>query len=174
MFGEHGIMSEVEPHDTSHSIELVLNGAQIRADVPADLLLIHLLRDRVGLTGTKNGCGVGVCGSCSVVVDGRLVSACLVPAVQLNGRNVMTIEGAIRVYPAAETVVAAFASSGGVQCGFCSPGQVMAALDFLDRYPTPDRATVVGEFDANLCRCTGYYAIIESVLEAAGRLADAP
>ncbi|MEY9886486.1 carbon-monoxide dehydrogenase small subunit [Catenulispora sp. MAP5-51] len=139
-------------------------------DVWAGESLLRLLRDRWGLTGVKNACEQGECGSCSVRLDGVLVNACLVPAVQADDREVSTVAGlgAVGDGPGLHPVQRAFLEAGAVQCGFCSPGMVMAADDLLRRIPDPTEAEVRAEMAGNLCRCTGYQAIVDAVRSAAG------
>lgn len=128
-------------------------------------LLIDLLRDELGLTGTKEGCGIGVCGSCSVLIDGRLMSACLVLVATLDGRSVETIEGLTR--GKASRLEEAFVSCGGFQCGICTPGQIVAAAALLDENPQPAPSDVRAWMTGNLCRCTGYGQIVDAILRAA-------
>jgi carbon-monoxide dehydrogenase small subunit len=134
--------------------------------VPAERLLLELLRDDLGLTGTKEGCGVGVCGTCSVLVDGKLLSACLVPAVHVDGAAVTTIEGIARgdrLTPLQD----AFIRDGGFQCGICTPGQVIAATALLSERPHPSRDEIRAYMKGNLCRCTGYEGIVKAIEDAA-------
>lgn len=153
---------------SEHRITFGLNGREVSATVPASRLLIGLLRDELGLTGTKEGCSVGVCGACSVLVDGELVSACLLPAVFVDGSEVRTVEG----LASGEQLTAlqdAFVRHGGFQCGICTPGQLIAASALLAEVPQPSEAQVRRWMMGNLCRCTGYYGIVESILAAAER-----
>ena len=134
--------------------------------MPAERLLLELLRDDLGLTGTKEGCGVGVCGTCSVLVDGKLLSACLVPAVHVDGAAVTTIEGIARgdrLTPLQD----AFIRDGGFQCGICTPGQVIAATALLSERPHPSRDEIRAYMKGNLCRCTGYEGIVKAIEDAA-------
>ena len=126
-----------------------------------------MLRDDLGLTGTKEGCGVGVCGACSVLVDGALLSACLVPAVHVDGTRLTTIEGLAdgdRLTPLQET----FIRDGGFQCGICTPGQIVAATALLAERPRPSSAEIRAFMKGNLCRCTGYEGIVKAIEDAAG------
>lgn len=150
-----------------HRIRFELNRGSRELEVPADRLLIDLLRDDLGLTGTKEGCGVGVCGACSVLVDGVLLSACLLPAVLVDGRAVTTVEGLAREGGALTPLQDAFIRHGGFQCGICTPGQIMAATALLADQPHPTADDVRHWMMGNLCRCTGYYKIVESILAAA-------
>ena len=156
-------------------LSLSVNGRSVEPTVPAERLLIDVLRLDLGLTGTKLNCGIGVCGACSVLVDGRLMSACLVLAANVDGASVTTIEGLAPDADAGDLtdVQHAFLTEGGFQCGFCTPGQVVAATALLDERPTPSEAEVVEWMSGNLCRCTGYGGIVRAVrAAAAARAAD--
>ena len=144
-----------------------LNGELREIGVTADRLLIDMLREDFELTGTKEGCNVGVCGACSVLVDGQLLSACLLPAVFVDGCVVQTVEGLAGDGQALTSVQEAFIHRGGFQCGICTPGQIIAATALLAERPRPTADEVRRWMMGNLCRCTGYYKIIESVLAAA-------
>ena len=149
-------------------LHLAVNGARHDLDVPPSRRLIDLLRSDLGLTGTKEGCSVGVCGACTVLLNGRMVSSCLALAVFADGGEVTTVEGLAedeRLHP----VQQAFIDYGGFQCGICTPGQVVAAKALLDAIPHPTDEEIKEWMLGNLCRCTGYYKIIESVQKAAGR-----
>lgn len=149
------------------SIKLTLNGTRISREIEDNRLLIEFLRDDLKLTGTKESCGVGVCGACTVLLDGKPVSSCLALAVHADGGAVTTIEGIAegdRLHPLQE----AFMAHGGFQCGICTPGQILAAKALLDANPHPTRAEIQQWMMGNLCRCTGYYKIIESIAAAAG------
>jgi aerobic carbon-monoxide dehydrogenase small subunit len=154
-----------------HAIAFALNGQAQHCTIPSQRRLIDLLRDDLGATGTKEGCSVGVCGACSVLVDGQLVSACLFPAVAVDGSSVITIEGFKRINaPDDERLTPlqdAFIRHGGFQCGICTPGQIIAATALLNENPSPSAEQVREWMMGNLCRCTGYYKIVESVLAAA-------
>jgi aerobic carbon-monoxide dehydrogenase small subunit len=146
-----------------HRISLSVNGEDYQTEVEANQLLLHALRDDLGLTGTKEGCSIGVCGACSVIIDGRLVSSCLTLAVACQGRKIETIEGLAKdgqLHPLQQ----AFIEYGGFQCGICTPGQIMAAKALLDESPRPTEEEVKEWMSGNLCRCTGYYKILESVM----------
>ena len=144
-----------------------LNGELREIGVTADRLLIDMLREDFELTGTKEGCNVGVCGACSVLVDGQLLSACLLPAVFVDGCVVQTVEGLAGDRQELTSVQEAFIHRGGFQCGICTPGQIIAATALLAERPRPTADEVRRWMMGNLCRCTGYYKIIESVLAAA-------
>jgi aerobic carbon-monoxide dehydrogenase small subunit len=149
-------------------ISLVVNGEQCEADAWSGESLLTTLRDRLGLPGSKNACEQGECGSCSVLLDGALVCSCLVLAAQADGHAVVTVEGLVedgRLH----TVQDAFAATGAVQCGFCTPGFVVAAADLLGRIPDPTDDEIREALSGNLCRCTGYQKILDAVRLAAAR-----
>jgi carbon-monoxide dehydrogenase small subunit len=149
-------------------IELTVNGERREADVWAGESLLTALRDRLGLPGSKNACEQGECGSCSVLLDGTLVCSCLVLAAQAVGHEVVSVEGLARdgaLHPVQE----AFAETGAVQCGFCTPGFVVAAADLLRRIPDPSDDQIREALSGNLCRCTGYQKILDAVHLAAER-----
>ena len=133
--------------------------------MPADRLLLDVLRDDLGLTGTKEGCGVGACGACSVVVDGQLLSACLLPALFVDGSSVRTIEGLAQGEELTR-LQEAFIRHGGFQCGICTPGQIVAAATLLAERPNPTVDEIREWMKGNLCRCTGYYGIMQAILAA--------
>jgi len=128
--------------------------------------LLDVLREQLSLTGTKEGCGEGECGACSVLIDGRLVNSCLVPVAQVEGCSIKTIEGIAISENQLHRVQQAFIECGGAQCGICTPGMVIAAVSLLARNPHPDEATIREGLAGNLCRCTGYMKIFESVVRA--------
>jgi carbon-monoxide dehydrogenase small subunit len=153
----------------THTIRMRVNGKDYTVDVPSQRLLIDCLRYDLGLTGTKEGCSVGVCGACTVLMDGQVISSCLTLAVLADGKEVTTVEGLARegkLHP----VQQAFIDYGGFQCGICTPGMVVAAKALLDENPNPSDDDIKDWMMGNLCRCTGYYKIIESIRGAATRL----
>ena len=164
----------------THPIRLTVNGEACEGEVEVRTLLVHFLREQLGLTGTHVGCVVGECGACSVVVDGALVKSCLMLAVQADGSAVTTIEGLSTsgtpstpgtpgtLHPVQDAFVNRFA----LQCGFCTPGFVMAAHALLERNPNPTEEEIRQELSSNLCMCTGYVQIVEAVKEAAARLRE--
>src|ERR1700730_6286259 len=152
---------------SQHSLRFELNGAQRELSVPAHIRLIDLLREHLELTGTKEGCSVGVCGACSVLVDGVLLSACLMPAAFVDGTRVTTIEGLAPDEQHLSPLQDAFIRHGGFQCGICTPGQIVAATALLESHPHPSVDQIREWMMGNLCRCTGYYKIVESILAAA-------
>jgi carbon-monoxide dehydrogenase small subunit len=149
-------------------IELTVNGERLEADAWAGESLLTTLRDRLALPGSKNACEQGECGSCSVLLDGELVCSCLVLAAQTDGHDVVTVEG-LAAAEALHPVQEAFAQTGAVQCGFCTPGFVVAAADLLRRVPDPSDDDIREALSGNLCRCTGYQKILDAVHLAAGR-----
>ena len=144
-------------------VTLLVNGESYDIEVEPNRLLLHALREDIGLTGTKEGCSIGVCGACSVTVDGRLVSSCLTLAVACDGKQVETIEGLAKD-GALHPLQQAFVEYGGLQCGICTPGQIIAAKALLDANPNPTEDEIKEWMAGNLCRCTGYYKIMESIL----------
>jgi len=149
-------------------IELTVNGEPRETDAWAGESLLTTLRDRLELPGSKNACEQGECGSCSVLLDGELVCACLVLAAQAHGHEVVTVEG-LAAGDELDPVQQAFADAGAVQCGFCTPGFVVAASDLLRRVPDPSDDEIREALSGNLCRCTGYQKILDAVHLAAGR-----
>ncbi len=156
----------------NQSITLTVNGAQHQLEVPARRLLVDCLRYDLGLTGTKEGCSVGVCGACAVLINGDMAASCITLAVAADGAEITTIEGLAqdgRLHPVQQS----FIDYGGFQCGICTPGQVMAAKALLDINPTPTEAEIREWMMGNLCRCTGYYKILESIVNAIGPTQEA-
>ena len=147
-------------------IELTVNGERREADVWAGESLLYVLRERLGLPGSKNACEQGECGSCSVLMDGRLVCACLVLGAQADGHELVTVEG-LAAGGEPHPVQEAFAATGAVQCGFCTPGLVVATVDLLRRIPSPNDDEIREALSGNLCRCTGYAKIFDAVRLAA-------
>lgn len=149
-------------------LTLTVNGQVRELDAAPDRRAVDLLREELGLTGVKEGCGSGECGACTILVDGVARLACLLLAAQLPGREITTIEGLARngeLHPLQQ----AFVEYGAVQCGFCSPGMILAAVELLRRNPTPSREDIRSGLSGNLCRCTGYHMIVDAV-EAAARV----
>jgi aerobic carbon-monoxide dehydrogenase small subunit len=150
-------------------IQFTVNGQEQAEFVESGALLVDVLRDKLGLTATKNGCGQGTCGACTVLIDGELQLSCLIPAQRAEGRAVTTLEGVSsgnELHP----LQRAFADGFAVQCGFCAPGMIMAAKWLLDRNADPTRADVVDAISGNICRCTGYESIVNAVLSAAAEM----
>ena len=146
-------------------IECKVNGESRKLDVFPMSRLLDVLREQLQLTGTKEGCGEGECGACTVVLDGRIVNSCLVPVAQVNGAEITTIEG-VAHDDQLHAVQQAFIQHGGAQCGICTPGMVLAAVDLLKRNPQPTEDDIRNGLAGNLCRCTGYMKIFESVVHA--------
>ena len=149
-------------------VNINVNGQDLSAEVEERQLLVHFLRDDMDLTGTHVGCDTSQCGACVVHLEGKAVKSCTILAVQANGKNITTIEGIAdgdNLHPVQE----AFRDHHGLQCGFCTPGMIMAAIDIINRKPNLDEKTVREELEGNLCRCTGYQNIVKSILAAAGR-----
>jgi len=149
-------------------IRFILNNKSVALEVEAAELLVDMLRERFGLTGTKKACGTGDCGACTVIIDGEAVRSCILLAACVNGKSVLTIEGlgdADNVHP----IQQAFVDAGAVQCGYCTPGMIMTAKALLDKNPDPTTEDVKEALSGNLCRCTGYTKIIKAVQMAAAR-----
>lgn len=153
-------------------ISVMVNGEQHRHDVEPRMLLVHYLRDVLGLTGTHVGCDTSQCGACAVLLDGRSVKACTVLAVQADGASVTTIEG-IAPNGTMHPVQEGFRQEHGLQCGFCTPGMIISAVDLLSRNPNPSEAEIRHAIEGNLCRCTGYHNIVRAVQHAAQAMATA-
>ncbi|HXZ14195.1 MAG TPA: (2Fe-2S)-binding protein [Candidatus Sulfotelmatobacter sp.] len=146
-------------------VECSVNGRAVALEAYPMARLLDVLREQCGLTGTKEGCGEGECGACSVEIDGTLVNSCLVPVLQVNGAAIRTIEGMAHGERLAK-IQQAFITHGGAQCGICTPGMILAAANLLARYPNPSEAQIREGLAGNLCRCTGYIKIFESVVAA--------
>ena len=149
----------------SQTINFTVNGKSHEVEVFPMARLLDVLREELKLTGTKEGCGEGECGACTVIVDGQIVNSCLVPMAQLNGTQITTIEGVANGNDL-HAVQQAFIEHGGAQCGICTPGMVLAAVDLLKRNPEPSENDIRNGLAGNLCRCTGYMKIFESVVRA--------
>ncbi len=146
-------------------IQFDLNGEKIRVEVPAHWTLLRLLREKLGLTGTKEGCGIGECGTCTVLLEGMPVNSCLVMAPKVEGKKVETVDG-LGKRDSLHPLQKSFIEHGAVQCGFCTPGILMSSKALLDRNPCPTREEIKDAITGHLCRCTGYHQIIEAVEEA--------
>ena len=149
---------------TTH-VEFKVNGEQRTLEVDPMARLLDVLREELRLTGTKEGCGEGECGACTVILDGKIVNSCLVPMAQVKGAEITTIEGVAGAGDL-HAVQQAFIEHGGAQCGICTPGMVLAAVDLLQRNPNPSEDDIRTGLAGNLCRCTGYMKIFESVVRA--------
>jgi carbon-monoxide dehydrogenase small subunit len=149
-------------------VRVTVNGEQRENEVEPRLLLVHYLRDTLGLTGTHVGCDTSNCGACTIHLNGEAVKSCTVLAVQADGAEITTIEGLAKngeLHP----MQASFSKNHGLQCGYCTPGMIMAGVDLLNRNPNPTEEEVRHGLEGNLCRCTGYHNIVKSVLDAAGQ-----
>lgn len=151
-----------------HRITLTINGEYEQVDVPSNITLLQMLRDKLALTGTKNGCNAGECGACTVLLDGEPVNSCMLLAVECNGANIVTIEG-LAHDSTLDPVQQAIIDHGGVQCGFCTPGILISARALLDRNPDPTEEDIREALVGNLCRCTGYLRIVDAVKDTAAR-----
>ena len=149
-------------------ISLTINGQKHEVSVPTRRTLVDAIRYDIGLTGTKEACSVGVCGACTVLIDGRMVASCITLAVQADGANITTIEG-IGSEGHLHPLQQSFIDNGGFQCGICTPGQIIAAKALLDENPSPTEDEIKEWMMGNLCRCTGYYQIIDSIKAAGGK-----
>ncbi|MCP4675559.1 MAG: (2Fe-2S)-binding protein [Deltaproteobacteria bacterium] len=155
-------------------ISFTLNDMETTVMVSGHTRLVDALRGPLGETGTKEGCGEGECGACTVIIDGLAVNSCIYPAVEVEGKNVTTIEGLLQSDNKLSPLQEAFVKEGGIQCGFCSPGMILATKALLDSNPDPTDEEIRDALTGNLCRCTGYVQIIESVKAAAKKLKETP
>jgi carbon-monoxide dehydrogenase small subunit len=156
-----------------HQIKLTINGSAYELNVPSRRTLVDLIRYDIGLTGTKEACSVGVCGACTVMLDGNIVASCITLAAQADGADIQTIEG-MGTPDNLSPVQQAFIECGGFQCGICTPGQIVAATALLNENPRPTEDEIKEWLMGNLCRCTGYYQIIDSVKKASGQPVSPP
>jgi len=152
------------------SVEFILNGRPVKAEVSPDQSLLELLREEFELNGAKEGCNMGDCGACTVIMNGRAVNSCLVPALEVKGAEVLTVEGLVAPDGGLDPVQEAFVELGAIQCGFCTPGMVMSAKALLMQNPRPSEQEIRTALEGNLCRCTGYHQIIEAVKAAAEKM----
>ena len=151
------------------SITMTINGQSVRADIPDNTLLVDFIREHQGLTGTHVGCDTSQCGACVIHIDGRSVKSCTMLAAQANGSALTTIEGigdAQNLHPMQQ----AFHDNHGLQCGFCTPGMIMSAIDFVDNSDNPDEAAIRDALEGNICRCTGYHNIVKAVQAAVPKM----
>ncbi len=152
------------------SLSLTVNGRSVTAEVDPRTLLVEFLRNDLGLTGTHVGCDTGQCGACTVHLDGNAVKSCTILAAQANGAAVVTIEGLAAPDGTMHPMQAAFKECHGLQCGFCTPGMVMSAIDLVQRHPKASEQTIREELEGNLCRCTGYHNIVKAVQQGAAAM----
>ena len=150
-------------------INCIINGKRVERDSEPDMLLLDFIRETLHLTGTKEGCGEGECGACTVLMDGKAVHSCLVLAMQADGAKIVTIEGLSDGH-ALHPIQQAYVETGAVQCGFCTPGFIMATFALLQETPDPSEEEILAGLEGNLCRCTGYAKIVEAVALSASRL----
>ena len=153
-------------------VKMTINGTSVSHEVEPRLLLVHYIRETVGLTGTHVGCDTSQCGACTITMNGQAVKSCTLFAVQATGANIMTIEGLAKdgeLHP----IQQGFWEKHGLQCGFCTPGMIMAAVQLLERYPKPSEEVIRHQLDGNLCRCTGYHNIVKAIEWAADKMAAA-
>jgi len=153
----------------SVSLSLTVNGKPARAEIDPRTLLVDFIRNNLALTGTHVGCDTGQCGACTVLIDGNAVKACTILAAQAEGAKITTIEG-LATDGALHPMQAAFKECHGLQCGFCTPGMVLSAIDLVQRHPNADEKTIRAELEGNLCRCTGYQNIVKAVAQGAAAM----
>ena len=157
---------------SEHTIQMTVNGRSMEGRAEARLTLVDFLRETLGLTGTHVGCEHGVCGACSVLLDGEPVRSCLIYAVQADGSDIVTVEGLAAADGGISPLQDAFWDNHAMQCGYCTPGMLIAAQALLEQNPDPSEAEIREAIGGNLCRCTGYQQIVEAVQMAAGRMRD--
>ena len=150
-------------------VSLIVNGKAAKAQIDPRTLLVEFIRNNLSLTGTHVGCDTGQCGACTILVDGIAIKSCTILAVQANGSKITTIEG-LATDGEMHPMQAAFKDCHGLQCGFCTPGMVLSAIDLVQRHPNADEATIRAELEGNLCRCTGYHNIVKAVAQGAAAM----
>jgi aerobic carbon-monoxide dehydrogenase small subunit len=150
-------------------VNFTLNGESVQVEIEPHLTLLQLLREKLELTGTKEGCGMGECGACTVLLNGRTVNSCIFPAMEVDGKSVTTIEGLTDAQGNLHPIQKAFIEYGAIQCGFCTPGMVLSAKALLDENPKPTEEEIRGGIAGNLCRCTGYLQIVQAIKAASGQ-----
>ncbi len=160
-------VKEIEP--MKQIIKFNLNEEPVQVEIEPHLTLLELLRDKLELTGTKEGCGMGECGACTVLLNGKAVNSCILPALEVDGKSVTTIEGLTDAQGNLHPIQKAFIEYGAVQCGFCSPGMVLSAKALLDENPRPTEEEIRHGIAGNLCRCTGYLQIVQAIKAASGK-----
>jgi len=152
-----------------HKISFTVNGEKVHMEVEANKTLLRMLREDLNLTGAKEGCGAGECGSCTVIVDGKAVNSCMMLAVEADGKDIITVEGLAK-NGALDPLQQSFINNAAFQCGYCTPGMLMSAKALLMRNPNPSEDDIKEAIGGNLCRCTGYKAIVDAIKEAAGQI----
>ena len=150
-------------------LNFMLNGEPIQVEIEPHLTLLQLLREQLELTGTKEGCGMGECGACTVLLDGKTINSCIFPAVEVEGKSITTIEGIADGKGGLHPIQKAFIEHGAIQCGFCTPGMVLSVKALLDEIPKPTEEEIRNGIAGNLCRCTGYLQIVQAVKAASGQ-----
>jgi len=151
------------------TVSFTLNGEPIEVEIESHLTLLQLLRDKLELTGTKEGCGMGECGACTVLLDGKTVNSCIFPALEVEGKKVTTIEGLTDAQGNLHPIQKAFVEYGAIQCGFCTPGMVLSTKALLDENPKPSEEEIRNGIAGNLCRCTGYLQIVQAIKAVIGQ-----
>jgi carbon-monoxide dehydrogenase small subunit len=152
------------------SINFILNAEPIQVEIEPHLTLLQLLRDKLELIGAKEGCGMGECGACTILLDGKTINSCIFPAMEVEGKSVTTIEGLIDAQGNLHPIQKAFIQYGAIQCGFCTPGMLLSAKALLDENPKPTEEEIRNGIAGNLCRCTGYLQIIQAIKAVSGQL----
>jgi len=165
-----GNLARKEHLTMKRGISFTLNGEPIELEIEPHLTLLQLLRDKLELTGTKEGCGMGECGACTVLLDGKTINSCIFPAMEVEGRSVTTIEGLTDAQGNLHPIQKAFVEYGAIQCGFCTPGMVLSAKALLDENPKPTEEEIRNGIAGNLCRCTGYLQIVQAIKAASGQM----
>ena len=158
----------------SHEISFTFNGSPMKMVVEDHWTLLHLIREELGYTGTKEGCGSGECGACTVIVDGKAVNSCLYLAAEIDGKHLTSIEGLAAADGTLHPIQQSFVENGGIQCGFCSPGMILSAKALLDKTTSPSEEDIKEAIAGNLCRCTGYVQIVDSIKAVSGYGEDEP
>lgn len=148
------------------TISFILNGEPVEVEVESNLTLLEVLRERLELTGTKEGCGMGECGACTVLLNGKAINSCIFPALEVEGKRVTTIEGLMNTQGNLHPLQKAFIENGAIQCGFCTPGMILSAKALLDENPKPTEEEIRNAIAGNICRCTGYLQIIKAIKAA--------
>jgi len=167
--GKHGKIQDRRKEPMKQIVHFNLNGESTEVEIEPHLTLLQLLRDKLELTGTKEGCGMGECGACTVLLDGKSVNSCIFPAIEVDGRSVITIEGLTDAQGKLHPIQRAFIEYGAIQCGFCTPGMVLSAKALLDENPKPTEEEIRHGIAGNLCRCTGYLQIVQAIKAVSGQ-----